>query len=132
SNRVSGQFSKSLGEVDITVPEWVMLRELQEQDFASVGSFGKITGMTKGAVSKVIDRLLKKKLVLLETSTSDRRSQIVRLTSKGEKLVPTLASSADKNDDTFFSCLSQKEKKELKRILLKVCNENQINEVPVT
>src|SRR5690606_21008621 len=110
SNAVSHEFARALRVQKISVPEWDMLRELFDLQVASSQKLGEMTGMTKGAVSKVIDRLLEKRLVSSTTSPLDQRVREIRLTPPGKQLVPVLAGLADQNDEKFFNHLSLKER----------------------
>src|SRR6185369_2839084 len=93
SNQVSHAFAQKLAARDVTVAEWVMLRELYDHDPATPGERerGSITpsdlaerlGMTRGAISKLTDRLAAKGLVLRESNGDDRRYQTVVLTKAG-------------------------------------------------
>jgi DNA-binding MarR family transcriptional regulator len=131
SNAVSHNFAKLLKSHEVTVPEWVMLRELFELKTASIGELGRLTGMTKGAVSKVIYRLLSRKLISTSVSESDRRAQEIRLTPKGLTLVPKLAAFADTNDEKFFGCLTASEKALLREIMSKVVKKNSLSQIPI-
>lgn len=131
SNTVSHSFAQLLRTHNVSVAEWVMLRELFELKTASIGELGRLTGMTKGAVSKVIDRLLAGKLISSAVSESDRRAQEIRLTSKGLALVPKLAACADANDEKFFGCLTASEKSHLREVLHKVVDKNRMSQIPI-
>lgn len=132
SNHVSYSFAHKIEGQGVTVAEWVILREMYEhEDKASPRDIINQTGLTKGAVSKLIDRLYAKKLVMRLTSKQDRRFQEIGLTEKGRALVPKLAGLADANDKEFFGCLNSKEQSELDRILKKIVNENKLNKTPI-
>jgi DNA-binding MarR family transcriptional regulator len=64
-------------------------------------SLAHSTGLTRGAVSRLVDRLLQKNLVTRDEAAADRRFEDLRLTPAGRKLVPRLAALADKNARTF-------------------------------
>ena len=55
--------------------------------------------MTRGAISKLIDRLMVKGLVTRVEGEGDRRFQSISPTEGGRTLVPTLAGLADRNDE---------------------------------
>lgn len=132
SNHVSYSFANKIEGQGVTVAEWVILREMYEHDDkASPGDIIKQTGLTKGAVSKLIERLCIKNLAVRLTSEHDRRFQEIGLTDKGRALVPKLAKLADKNDQEFFGSLSFKEKDELERILKIIVNKNKLNKTPI-
>ena len=62
--------------------------------------------MTRGAVSKLVERLLKKKLMVRSCSEGDRRYQTIELTAAGKRFVPILSQLADENDREFFGHLT--------------------------
>lgn len=120
SNNVAYSFSKKLETSNVTVAEWIILRQMYNTGKTSPGIVASNIGLTKGAISKLISRLLKKGLVARDESTTDRRFQEIKLTSKGERLVPHLAQIADKNDKHFFGNLSGLEKDNLIKFLKNV------------
>ncbi|TGL14420.1 MarR family winged helix-turn-helix transcriptional regulator [Leptospira levettii] len=132
SNAVSHTFAKKLTNLDVTVAEWVILREMYSHETNTSPSIvAEITGLSRGAVSKLIDRLLHKGLVSREEGMIDRRYQEIKLTKQGKTLVPKLAIIADENDDAFFLKLTGLEKKQLRNILKKLTNLHNLNTNPI-
>src|SRR5262249_15090172 len=102
SNAVSHSFAQKLAASEVTVAEWVILREMYSgEEKTSPSTVAAMTGLTRGAVSKLIDRLLAKGLVTRAESAGDRRYQEIKLTANATKLVPKLAKIADENDEKF-------------------------------
>lgn len=132
SNAVSHSFARKLASSEVTVAEWVILREMySNDDKTSPSIIAELTGLTRGAVSKLIDRLLHKGLVTRTESSGDRRYQEIKLTAKAIRVVPTLARIADKNDEFFFSMLSQSERKNLMNVLVKLADFHKLNTTPI-
>lgn len=132
SNAVSHSFARRLAATDVTVAEWVILREMYSTDKnTSPGKVAELTGLTRGAISKLIDRLLNKGLVTRTESAGDRRYQEIQLTAKAIRLVPKLTAIADENDERFFSILSQSERKTLIRTLRKLAALHKLNTNPI-
>lgn len=131
SNQVSQSFARSLDAQGVTVAEWVLLRHLFGQRDAQAALLSKTTGLTKGAISKLIARLHQKGLVQRKDSKSDGRSETINLTSRGEHLVPKLAAIADQNDELFFSCLSARERSTLQTLMSKIAAAKGITGSPV-
>ncbi len=132
SNAVSYSFAKKLSDSEVTVAEWVILREMYSEDQKiSPSAIAEMTGLTRGAVSKLIDRLLNKGLVTREESSDDRRFQDLKLTTKAMRLVPKLGHIADKNDESFFSVLTDSEKKNLVKTLIKIAEHHELNTNPI-
>jgi DNA-binding MarR family transcriptional regulator len=142
SNHVSHAFARKLQASGVTVAEWVVLREM----FALAGRtqgkalgatpnlppslLAETTGLTRGAISKLVDRLLHKKLLTREERSDDRRFQSIALTEAGRKLVPKLAALADENDAEFFSALTQRERQVLMETLKKLVEANRLTKIP--
>lgn len=132
SNAVSHSFALKLASSGVTVAEWVILREMYENNEKTSPSIvAGITGLTRGAVSKLIDRLLRKGLVTRIEASEDRRYQEIKLTASAMKLVPKLASIADENDEAFFSVLSDVERKSLMKTLVKLAEIHALNTNPI-
>lgn len=132
SNSVSHAFAKKLAEVDVSVAEWVVMREMYAGDETTAPStIAELTGLTRGAISKLIDKLLKKGLVTRAEAQEDRRYQDIRLTRKAVSLVPRLAALADRNDEEFFAQLSSTERRELLTMLKKIAKLNGMTQVPI-
>jgi DNA-binding MarR family transcriptional regulator len=100
--------------------EWVILREICAAGETSPGRLATSTGLTRGAVSKLVDRLFRKGLVSRAEADRDRRFQDVTLTGAGRALVPRLAALADRNDEEFLSQLSAREREALVATLRKL------------
>ncbi|MEI9988706.1 MAG: MarR family transcriptional regulator [Rhizomicrobium sp.] len=131
SNHVSHAFGLKVGAEDVTVAEWVVLRALYAADGATPSRVADELKMTRGAVSKLVDRLVAKDLVSRTASREDRRWQDIALRPKGRALVPRLAALADENDREFFGALSAAERATLERILKKIVRQREIQNVPV-
>ena len=132
SNHVSHSFAKKLDASGVTVAEWVILREMYDSnDTTSPSHVAELTGLTRGAVSKLITRLLDKNLVTRKEATEDRRYQDIQLTQKAISLVPRLASLADQNDHEFFSKLTKADRQQMIGTLTKLAEQHQIKNIPL-
>lgn len=132
SNGVSHAFARKLDASGVTVAEWVVLREMYSgDDTTSPGVVAGLTGLTPGAVSKLISRLLAKGLVTRKESAKDRRFQDIQLTPAAVAIVPKLANLADNNDREFFGGLSESDRETLSRILKKIVALHKITKMPI-
>jgi DNA-binding MarR family transcriptional regulator len=132
SNHVSNSFARKLVGSGVTVAEWVVLREMFEAGATAPSAIATTTGLTRGAVSKLIDRLVQKDLVSRAEAAGDRRFQDIGLTPAGRTLVPRLAALADQNDAEFFSQLSVGERERLVTTLKKLVTANKLYKIPTT
>ena len=132
SNHVSHAFALRLERSGVTVAEWVLLRELYDVDALPPSRIADRLGMTRGAVTKLADRLIVKALVAREADAQDRRAQTLALTKKGEKLVPDLALLADKNDAEFFGHLTRDERAGLEQLLRALVERRGVQKIPIS
>jgi len=132
SNQVSHAFARKLEASGVTVAEWVVLREMYGSGERTAPSVvAELTGLSRGAVSKLISRLLEKRLVTRRESTGDRRYQDIELTKAAIALVPTLAKLADENDKEFFGVISTAERETLRAILQRVVRLHKLTSMPI-
>jgi DNA-binding MarR family transcriptional regulator len=130
SNQVSHAFSLKVEARGVTVAEWVVMRELFERS-VKPSALADSLGMTRGAISKLADRLEAKSLVARTADTTDRRYQTLALTEAGSALVPELSMLADRNDHEFFGDLHSADRANLQRILQDVVRQRGLRTVPI-
>lgn len=130
SNHVSHAFGRRLEAAGVTVAEWVVLRELLRLGEIAPSGLAEGVGMTRGAISKLLDRLVAKGLVERASEEKDRRFQRVALTQAGRSAVPRLARAADENDAEFFGHLGERERSALLELLQDVVRRHGLKAVP--
>jgi DNA-binding MarR family transcriptional regulator len=130
SNHVSHAFARKLLDSGVTVAEWVVLREMYGEEEMSSSDLAERIGMTRGAISKLVDRLVGKALVTRQDRRDDRRFQDIALTPAGQRLVPSLAALADQNDEEFFHPLSEAERATLIATLKKLAQTHGLHKLP--
>ncbi len=131
SNHVSHAFALKVEAKGVTVAEWVMMRELHELDEVNPSLVADRMGMTRGAISKIVEKLCAKGLVVRKSIGDDKRYQLIQLTSKGRKLVPQLARMADDNDEEFFGVLTDKQRSDLMETMRRLVVHHGWKDVPV-
>ncbi len=131
SNHVSHAFARKVEAQGVTVAEWVLLRQMFGAGTANPSQLADAVGMTRGAVSKLVERLCRKKLAVRSSSEGDRRYQTVELTAAGTRLVPVLARLADENDREFFGHLKSGEWKSLLSLLQDIVRQHGWKDLPV-
>lgn len=131
SNHVSHAFGVRVAALDVTVAEWVLLRELYDHKEIAPSELSARIGMTRGAVSKLADRLVAKSLIDRTTSDTDRRYQALSLTGEGRLLVPKLAAEADRNDAEFFGQLGEAERRLIENTMRDIVRRRGLKALPV-
>lgn len=131
SNHVSRRFAARVEAAGVTVAEWVVLRALFDHEALPPSALADTLGLSRGAISKLADRLEKKSLLARAANASDGRSHALRLTDAGRALVPTLAALADDNDAAFFAALSPAERAALETILRTLAGRHDLKQSPI-
>jgi len=131
SNQVSHAFAVKLEGQGVTVAEWVMLRELYARDAVPPSTVADRLGMTRGAISKLAERLTTKGLVRRSTGGADRRYQALALTAEGRALVPRLSALADRNDAEFFGHLRAEDRATIEAAMKEIVRRHGLRTVPV-
>lgn len=130
SNHVSHAFARRLEAEGVTVAEWVMIRELWDADAVAPSRLAEQLGMTRGAISKLADRLIEKGLVVRRDNPGDRRAHTLALSAQGHELAPRLAALADENDAEFFGDLPPADRATVERVLREVVARRGLKTVP--
>jgi DNA-binding MarR family transcriptional regulator len=131
SNHVSHAFARKVEAHGVTVAEWVLLREMFDAGAANPSQLAELLGMTRGAVSKLVERLCRKKLIVRSSSEGDQRFRTVELTEAAKRLVPVLAQLADENDHEFFGHLKPEDKSWLVSLLQDIVRQHEWKDLPV-
>lgn len=131
SNAVSHAFRDRIAEHGVTVAEWVALRSLHNRAPCTLGELSIQMGADPGVASRLVDRLVRKKLASRKADADDRRFVTLALTASGRALVPRLAREADRNDETYFDPLPAVDRAELRRILLELVRVHGLTRKPI-
>jgi DNA-binding MarR family transcriptional regulator len=131
SNHVSYAFARKLEGRDVTVAEWVVMRELYGEDALAPSRLADKLSLTRGAISKLAERLITKGLVTRASDVSDGRAHTLALTAKGRNLIPKLATLADQNDAEFFDHLTAQERATVERVLKEIVKIRGLKSIPV-
>ncbi|MEN2786654.1 MarR family winged helix-turn-helix transcriptional regulator [Sphingomonas qilianensis] len=101
----------------VTAAEWTLLRELRAAGAVPQVRLAERLGMTPGAISKLVDRLVAKRLLVRGRGGGDARVQIIGLTGTGALLVPQLERIAGAAETALFDGLSPRERVLLEGVL---------------
>ncbi len=131
SNHVSHAFAVKLAAKEVTVAEWCLMRALYGKEPTPPSRLADEMGMTRGAITKLADRLIAKSLIMREASVNDGRAQTLALTDRGIALVPDMAALADRNDAGFFEHLTADERETLGRLLKSLAERVHMTAIPI-
>jgi len=89
----------------VTAAEAVLLRELRAAGAVAPSVLAARLGMTRGGVTKLVDRLKAKQLLVRAKGRGDGRMQTIALTGAGARLVPELDTVAVRVEGAVFGKL---------------------------
>ena len=72
-----------LSELDISMSEFTVLREIKLIDQCTASNISVNTSTDKALVARILKRLIKKKLIFKKKNPNDKRSQLLLLTKSG-------------------------------------------------
>lgn len=119
--QIGGMMRSHFKKFDITSQQFNILRILRGQlpEPASIGLLKERMLDKSSDVSRIVDRLLLKKLIERAECKTDRRQKDIAITKKGLELLSKIDDS-DKNQDPILSNLTAKEAEQLNLLLDKV------------
>ena len=125
AHAIARSFDKALEKHGVTIPQWVVLRALYDRE-CSMNELSEAIHLDHGSTSRLVERLVQKKLVNRETIPEDRRSVRVSLSSAGVALIPELASTAGGHDEAFFARISKTKKDQLLEIVMELVKKHEV------
>ena len=123
SRKIVGSYTPYLKPLGLTYTQYVVMMVLWEHETVNVGQLGDILRLDAGTLTPLLKRLEKAGYVTRERSKEDERITIISITKEGEALkeqckdIPLQIASKG-------SPLSEKEAKELYRLLYKYLEQN--------
>lgn len=103
--------------LDLTPSQFDIIATLGNTEGMNFKELGERTLITKGTLTGVVERLQAKRLVQREVSSSDKRSQIVKLTDRGAAIFDQVFPAHLNHVDRVFSEISQNELDEMESVL---------------
>ena len=94
---------------DISIPQFRTLRFIQRNPDAALSTLAEHLGLTLPSVSKLVDGLVKQKLITRKESTADRRRITLTLTPNGTAIVEAARAGARANLAKKLAGLSNNE-----------------------
>ncbi len=110
----------SAGDFNITVDQWLILKNLDNDRYLKQTELAELTGKDTPTLTRIIDLLCKKGLTERLIHQTDRRSFTVHLTENGKQLLRELSPKVAGIRMKAWEGLSESDYENLKRILHKI------------
>ena len=117
SQRVAQHYQQrfNLGRV-----EWRVMATLAIHDAMTASEICQFTRLDKMPVSRAILRLKQTRLILLKQSKADKRTSLLSLSAKGNKMYQQITPAVLQEEQEILSLLTASECKQLKKIICKL------------
>ena len=119
-DRVFNKILKEEGIYEFNGQQGRILFSLWKDEKLSLIELSKRTSLAKTTLSTMIDRMRKNGLVIVEESKEDKRILVIYLSDKTLALEDKINNATKRITDIFYKDFSEKEAKELDRLLIKI------------
>ena len=119
-DRVFNRILKEEGIYEFNGQQGRILFSLWKDEKLSLIELSKRTSLAKTTLSTMIDRMRKNGLVIVEESKEDKRNLVIYLSDKTLALEDKINNATKRITDIFYKDFSEKEAKELDRLLIKI------------
>ena len=106
--------------IDLTPEQWVLISRLSNDGDLFQTDLANFSFRDKPTVSRIVDLLVKKKVVTKKQDKHDGRKFLVSLTKKGHELVKAAYPIVESSREQGWTNLSEKEYEQLVRVLDKI------------
>jgi DNA-binding MarR family transcriptional regulator len=120
----------SYEEMGLHPYHYAIMLVLDEGSADTQGSIADALGYDRGQLVGLLDELQEQGLVERQRDPNDRRRHLVRMTSDGTKALRRLRSLARRNEDEFLEPLSEEERAQLHRLLLRLAEKHAPQRTP--
>ena len=121
SNRVSMIIANAYKDkFGLSITEWRIMAVLGEYPGASADEVSNKTQIEKSMISRAVQKLLGRNLVVRHVDVQDRRRQNLELTLTGMEVYEQIVPISYDYEDRLLECLSEKEINQLNTIINKL------------
>jgi DNA-binding MarR family transcriptional regulator len=103
--------------IDLTAEMYLVMRELWKQDGKRLWELAEVLHKDKGAITKVVDNLEKRKLLFRVTDAGDKRNKQLLLTTDGVKLKAKVMPLVEELYSHSIATISEHKLEQSKQIL---------------
>lgn len=111
---------QALHRLELTMPQFISLQIMRDAGPQTVSALSRRIRLTPGAVSRLVDQLVDKRLVDRAESERDRRQKVLQLTPAGARLIGHLESARAAGMRRLIDGLDDGLAADLERVLARV------------
>ena len=114
---IEADFEARLEEYSVTRASWAVLSAIKHHDVTTPAALASFIGIDRAAITRHLDRIENQGLIIRDRSSSDGRSVDLKLTPKGERLVPELTAKSKAANAKFAASLTKDEHDTIQALL---------------
>lgn len=114
---VTDTFGKTLTDASLTVPSWRVLAVLMSDGVVRIGELATLTSIELSTLSRLVNSLQKRGLVVRKNAKNDARVVNVALTARGRSVTAALVPQAEELERRLLAGMPAGDVAELKRLL---------------
>nr|BAT27741.1 transcriptional regulator, MarR family [Aureimonas frigidaquae] len=122
SDRLMRVLGRKLLPHAIAPGEWLVLCELVDAGRMMPSTLAERLNMSRGGVSRLVDRMVERGLIDRTADTNDRRAHWLSVSPKGLDSMPGIEVAVAEGEEQFFGRLSQTERRNLHTILSRLAD----------
>ena len=109
--------AQSIAGEEVTEEQWRVLQVLSDEQGRSMGELAERVLMNHPALTKNIDKLVSRGLVMRKTSADDSRKVLVFISNTGLAMVQRLTAQVDAHHKSIHKVLGARKTEQLKKLL---------------
>ena len=118
--RTSAVLISQISEYDITPVQFATLARLHELGLVSQNRLGRLVDVEPGNFHGVINRLLKRKLIIKKKDSLDQRKVNLSLSASGHELIKLLIPMSKRATETTLAALNKSQQQQLYKLLERI------------
>jgi DNA-binding MarR family transcriptional regulator len=118
--KLKARFARELRPFDITTEQYGVLFLLWDLDGLQQWEIADLLLKDRPNVTRILEKLEKKKLIARKVDANDRRATRVFLTPAGREIKPHLEQAVERIREQSYQGLSQRERTELRNVLNRI------------
>ena len=117
-------FSRSIGDLDITARQYVVLSAVDELEDPSQTTLCQNTGIDRSTLADIVRRLVGRGLLMRRRTRNDARMYAVRITPQGKSVLEKAGPIAQEVDAAVLKCLTATERETFNSLLQKIVSQS--------
>lgn len=109
SNRIHAMFAKGIEPYGIAPEQFAAMKMISEDGDVTQSKIATMLAKAKPTVSRTLDALEKKGLIVRDEDNADRRIKYIRLTEEGQKVLNDVIPMAKTFNETIYAQLTPQE-----------------------